>query len=142
MKKLDTLKKMLENTEAEALNKMLIAIAENEAVTNSIDALSKREQLALLQFAELEKALKNNKYTLVLDINYSQSRAKEINLYTDLEISWEPITKGRKVIQITFYITERDKNWGNFRTVKMKKQIDGQMNFMDYTSNNQITITG
>jgi plasmid replication initiation protein len=74
----------------------------------------------------------------VLDI-----ATKEINLYTDLEISWEPISKGRKIIQIKFYINERDKNWGNFRTVKIKNHMDGQMTLMDYQgSSNQIIITG
>ena len=73
----------------------------------------------------------------VLDI-----ATKEINLYTDLEISWEPISKGRKIIQIKFYISERDKNWGNFRTVKINNQLDGQMNLMDYqTSDNKFIIT-
>lgn len=32
---------------------------------------------------------------------------KEINLYTDLEVSWYPIKKGKKVIQITFAIREK-----------------------------------
>lgn len=74
----------------------------------------------------------------VLDI-----ATKEINMYTDLEVSWEPINKGRKVIQIKFYINERDKNWGNFRTVKVKNHMAGQMTLMDYqASDNQIIITG
>lgn len=67
---------------------------------------------------------------------------KEINLYTDLEISWEPVTQGRKIIQIKFYIKERDKNWGNFRTVKINNNMDGQMHLMDYqTSDNKFVIT-
>lgn len=75
--------------------------------------------------------------------NVLEKATKEINIYTDLEISWEPINKGRKVIQIKFYINERDKNWGNFRTIKVKNQIDGQMSLMDYQSmNQQIIITG
>ena len=32
---------------------------------------------------------------------------KEINLCTDLEVHWEPICKGRKVIQIAFSINKR-----------------------------------
>lgn len=61
----------------------------------------------------------------VLDI-----ATREINLYTDLEISWEPIRKGRKIIEIKFYIAERDKNWGNFR-MKNKNQIQGQISIFD-----------
>lgn len=33
---------------------------------------------------------------------------KEINLYTDLEVDWEPICKGRKVIQVIFNIHKRE----------------------------------
>lgn len=73
----------------------------------------------------------------VLDI-----ATKEINLNTDLEISWEPITKGRKVIQIKFYITERDKDCGDFRTIKIKNELEGQISLMDYQSgDNEIKIT-
>lgn len=32
---------------------------------------------------------------------------REINLYTDLEVEWKPICKGRKVIQILFIINKR-----------------------------------
>ena len=61
----------------------------------------------------------------VLDI-----ATREINMYTDLEISWEPVSKGRKIIQIKFYIAERDKNWGNFR-LKSKNQVKGQLSIFD-----------
>lgn len=33
---------------------------------------------------------------------------KEINLYTDIEISWEPIKKGRKVVKVKFDIKKRE----------------------------------
>lgn len=33
---------------------------------------------------------------------------KEINLYTDIEISWQPIKKGRKVVKVKFDIKKRD----------------------------------
>lgn len=35
---------------------------------------------------------------------------KEINLYTDLEVNWQPITTGRKVTQLVFRIKIRDRN--------------------------------
>lgn len=47
---------------------------------------------------------------------------KEINLYTDLEISWIPVYKGRKVIQITFNIIKRnilDRLESSKRVIKM-----------------------
>ena len=40
---------------------------------------------------------------------------KEINLYTDIEVSWMPIYKGRKVIQVKFTIKQRN-SWGRLKT--------------------------
>lgn len=58
--------------------------------------------------------------------------AKEINLYTDIEVSWEPIYKGRKVIQVKFQIMQRD-SWGRFITAtKATQELDGQMSIFDY----------
>lgn len=71
---------------------------------------------------------------------------EEINEYTDLEVSWEPITKGKKVIQLKFEIKQRD-SWGQFVNIsKDNKQLDGQMDLFDYlpeaAGDKQITITG
>ena len=57
---------------------------------------------------------------------------KEINLYTDIEISWEPLKKGRKVIQVRFDITQRD-SWGNYlANSRALDQIEGQISLFDY----------
>lgn len=40
---------------------------------------------------------------------------REINEYTDLEVSWEPETKGRKVIAVIFTIIQRD-SWGKLES--------------------------
>lgn len=57
---------------------------------------------------------------------------REINEYTDLEVSWQPITKGRKVIQVQFDIIQRD-TWGQLEaSTRATKEIDGQMSFDDY----------
>ncbi len=50
---------------------------------------------------------------------------KEINLYTDLEVSWEPITKGRKVIQVKFYIRVRDRNGKLLSALNAQEALDG-----------------
>lgn len=56
---------------------------------------------------------------------------REINLYTDIEINWEPITKGRKVVQVKFNIKQRD-TWTKFMVDnKNEKQIEGQISFLD-----------
>ena len=81
MKKLETLKKEIAKLEAEKkLESVLKEIAKNEAV-EMFESFAKRDSLALLQFAELEKALKvKDKYELVLDINYSEYRSTAIVL--------------------------------------------------------------
>lgn len=57
---------------------------------------------------------------------------KEINLYTDLEVSWTPITKGRKVIQVKFDIKQLDR-WGCYiNSNRALSQIEGQLNLEDY----------
>lgn len=59
---------------------------------------------------------------------------KEINLYTDLEVSWEPVTKGKKVIQVKFEIKQRDV-WGAIASNhRATQELDGQMNLFDYAS--------
>lgn len=60
---------------------------------------------------------------------------REINLYTDIEVSWKPITKGRKVIQVEFYIKQRD-TWGSFfASGRATKAIEGQMDLESYYRN-------
>lgn len=52
---------------------------------------------------------------------------KEINEYTDLQISYEPIYKGRKVIQVNFEIKQKD-TWGKYLSDKRAtEQLDGQV---------------
>lgn len=68
MKKLETLKKMLENID----NETLANIINNEDV--EIDALSDTEKLSVLMFAEIEKAVNTKDYKIVLDCNYANSK--------------------------------------------------------------------
>lgn len=57
---------------------------------------------------------------------------KEINLYTDIEINWEPINRGKKVIQVKFNITQRD-TWGRYMaSERASDQIEGQISLLDY----------
>ena len=64
---------------------------------------------------------------------------KEINLYSDLEVSYEKIVKiGRKVTGITFYIKEKTNKerltaWLNAEDrLDNKSQVEGQINLFDY----------
>ena len=57
---------------------------------------------------------------------------KEINLYTDIEVSWQPIKKGKKVVQVKFDIKQRD-IWGRYLAgTKATDQIEGQISLLDY----------
>jgi hypothetical protein len=68
MKKIDTLKKELENISNEELKNII----NNENV--DIDSLSDFEKLSVLMYRELSKAINNKKYNLLLDCNYANSK--------------------------------------------------------------------
>jgi plasmid replication initiation protein len=61
---------------------------------------------------------------------------KEINQYTDIEITWEPVKKGRKVVAVKFTMKDRG-SWGAYINArKAAETLDGQMEF-----NQEGTIT-
>lgn len=68
MKKLETLKNALETVTAETL----AAIVNNEDVAT--EDLTPAEKLAVLMYAEFEKALKTKEHQLLLDCNYPDSK--------------------------------------------------------------------
>lgn len=83
---------------------------------------------------ELKKILAAENYTNFKDFRKKviEVAVKEINLYTDIEVSWEPITKGRKVIQIKFNIKQHD-TWGRYLAGRRASdQIEGQISIEDY----------
>lgn len=83
---------------------------------------------------ELKQILAAETYTNFKDFRRKviEIAVKEINLYTDIEVSWEPITKGRKVIQIKFSIKQRE-TWGRYiASKKAQEQIEWQLNLEDY----------
>lgn len=64
-----------------------------------------------------------------------ESATREINTYTDLEVDWEPINKGRKVIQVKFNIRRRDSFGQLEASQRASKQLDGQINMFDLVLN-------
>ena len=68
MKKLETLKKALENISEEALANII----NNEEV--EVDTLTDNEKKFVLMFAEIEKAVNTKDYKIVLDCNYQNSK--------------------------------------------------------------------
>ena len=59
---------------------------------------------------------------------------REINEYTDLEVSWEPITQGRKVIEIKYHIGTKSAYAYLESSQKATDRLDGQISMFDYLS--------
>lgn len=61
---------------------------------------------------QLKKQLNGEKYTRFPDFRRwaIEPAVKEINKFTDINIAWEPIKEGRKVIRIIFYMIGKKKN--------------------------------
>ena len=90
--------------------------------------------------ADLKKQLGAEHYTNFKDFRrfVIEKAVTEINLYTDLEVSWEPINYGRKVVEVKFTIRQRD-TWGQAEALNrangaIEKQVPGQLNIYDYYS--------
>lgn len=66
---------------------------------------------------DLKKQLAADHYTNFKDFRRKvlEISVREINEYTDLEVSWDPETKGRKVIAVVFTIKQRD-SWGRLES--------------------------
>jgi len=94
-----------------------------------------------IEIDDLRKKLNcENKYPQFRDFKKRiDLYVKEINLYSDLEVSYEKIIKtGRKVTGITFYIKEKTNKerltaWLNAEDrLDNKSQVEGQINLFDY----------
>lgn len=86
------------------------------------------------QIDELKKQLAADRYVNFKDFRRAvlETATKEINLYTDIEIQWEPVTYGRKVVEIIFTIRERDA-WEQMEAeTRATNQIEGQLSIFDY----------
>ena len=95
---------------------------------------------------DLKKALNATQYKRFADfrVRAIETAIKEINLYTDIEVTYETMMKGRNVTTVVFYIRQRDvwgqiENRNNARQALDKKkptpeepQIQGQMNIADF----------
>lgn len=87
---------------------------------------------------DLKKKLGAEHYTNFKDfrIYVIEKAVKEINKYTDIEVSWEPVKYGRKVVEVVFHIKQRD-TWGRYLASNrandaIEAQIEGQMSIFDY----------
>lgn len=137
------------------LQKYLIALQENFTQYALLYTLPMRSAYSFRIYEHLKShAFKGEKtydidelkYLLLAQhyVNFKDFRKKvievavrEINEYTDIEVSWEPITEGRKVVAVKFTIKERDSlgsliSSGNARKKLSKNQVEGQTELTDF----------
>ena len=83
---------------------------------------------------ELKKILGATHYSNFKDFRKKviEIAVREINEYTDIETSWEPITQGKKVLQVKFYIRTRDSLESYRKYINATNQIEGQISMFDY----------
>lgn len=91
MKKLDTLKKMLDSVTLEELQ----AIVNNEDV--DCDSLTEFEKLSVLMYAEIAKAVNNKSHTLLLDCNFADSKNVQNNV---LLVDYYRLAVNNSMIQV------------------------------------------
>lgn len=91
MKKLDTIKKMLDSVTADELN----AIIQNGDV--EIDSLTEFEKLSVLMYNEIAKAVNNKSYTLLLDCNFADSKNVQNNI---LLVDYYRLAVNNSMIQV------------------------------------------
>jgi len=83
---------------------------------------------------DLKSKLGANNYVNFKDFRKKviEVAVREINEFTDLEVEWQPITKGKKVLQVKFDIKQRD-TWGQLEaSFRANNQIEGQISMFDY----------
>ena len=96
---------------------------------------------------ELKRALGCEHYERFPDFKRRviEIAVKEINTFTDLEVSWRPITEGRKVIEIEFYINTRDvleRIETQNKAMAAVNKNNQQLNIYDYLNSQNEEIKG
>lgn len=166
--KIDPRTKKIEVRLDEDIQKYVIGWIEQYTQYSLWEVVPMQSRYSFVLFELLESYAYQKEHTFDIDdlkskigatkyVNFKDFRKKvldiatrEINQYTNLAIKWEPVTKGRKVIQVTFYM--RDKSQAEVFKANQKKQIQGQTDIFDFMSesetdnikytDNLITITG
>lgn len=165
--KIDPRTKKIEVRLDEDIQKYVIGWIEQYTQYSLWEVVPMQSRYSFVLFELLESYAYQQEHTFDIDdlkskigatryVNFKDFRKKvldiatrEINQFTNLEIKWEPVTKGRKVIQVTFYM--RDKNQAEVFKANQKKQIKGQTDIFDFIpetekdnikyTDNLITIT-
>ena len=76
---------------------------------------------------DFQKKLDAN-YALFADLRRKviDTAVKEINLYSDLDVSWKPIKEGRKVVKIAFCITHKPPYYEEQAKRYTQKELEGK----------------
>ncbi len=164
--KIDPRSKRIEVRLDEDIQKYIIGWLEQYTQYSLWEVVPMQSRYSFVLFELLESYAYQTKHTFDIDdlkskigatryVNFKDFRKKvldiatrEINKYTTLAIKWEPVTKGKKVTQVTFYM--REKTPAEVFKAQQKKQIDGQTDIFDFIesendnikyTDNLITIT-
>lgn len=133
----------------EDLSQYLVGLFENYTQYELLSTLPMRSQYSFRIYELLKSYAFTHRHTFDIDelkhllvaenyVNFKDFRkkvieiaVKEINLYTDIEVKFEPIKKGRKVVQVMFEIVQRD-SWGRYEASKRAiEEIDGQLSLFN-----------
>lgn len=135
----------------EDMQKYLVSLYSNYTQYTLIYALPMQSRFSIRLYEILKSyQYKNNKFSKSFEItdlksklaapykNFKDFRHKvleistrEINLYTDIEISWEPIKEGRTVSEVCFNVTVK-KDFDQLDAwYNSEKKLDGQMSLAD-----------
>ena len=79
---------------------------------------------------DFQKKLDATNYQLFADVRRKviDVAVKELNLYSDLDVSWQPVKEGRKVTKIQFYITKKPPFFAEEAKKHIREEIDNKGN--------------
>lgn len=154
--KIDPRSKKIEVRLDEDVQKYLIGWLERYTQYSLFEVIPMQSRYSFVLFELLKSYSNLGAYTFEIDdlkmkidatkyVNFKDFRknvleiaTKEINEHTDLRISWEPETKGRKVIKIKFQIIEKTES----EKFKQKsKEPEEQQNIFDYIQYDDRALT-
>lgn len=133
----------------ERLQKFVIGLQENYFQYSLLSTLPMQSRYSFLLFELLKSYAYTKKHIFDIDdlktrlsaqqyVNFKDFRknvlelaVREINRYTDIETSWTPIFKGRKVIQVQFDIKPRSPMAQVLAAARATDQIEGQLSLFD-----------
>ena len=98
-----------------------------------------KKRIAKIELSEMKRKLGCEHYQRFPDFRRKvlMKAVQEINMYTDIEVSWLPVTKGRKVIEIEFTMVLRDV-WDRSQALnRANRAIEGQLTIYDYIDGKQ-----